>query len=129
MTDKPRNISRYLTAYFMEQSLKRGKGIVQFSGWFDHNSHLALRYLLIYSRPVGFLLSVEEKYDLKTAGFADIAEYPSIHDEDDPIQHSFATLEETLGFATSRYGANREHWVNESMLGDEYIDALSHRPS
>lgn len=123
-------MSRHLTEYFIEQALKRCKGVAQFLGWFEHDSQKAIRYALIYQRQDGFLLWVQEMYDEGTKGFySDIGEYSSIHDDDELIQHTFSTLEETLEFAATRYGASRERWVNESMISDEYIDALPSRPS
>ncbi len=41
MSDKQRDTSRYLTEYFIEQALKRGKGVGQFLGWFEHNDQQA----------------------------------------------------------------------------------------
>lgn len=130
MSDEQRQTSHYLTEYFIDQALKRGKGVSQFLGWFEHDGQKAIRYALIYKRHDGFLLWVQEMYDQGTEnGYGDIGEYVSICDDDALIQHTFATLEETLDFAATNYGARRERWVNESMISDEYCDVFANRPT
>jgi hypothetical protein len=122
-------MSRHLTEYFIEQTLKRGKGVAQFLGSFDHNGQKAVRYLLIYPKEQDFQLWVQESYDEGSEDLCDIGEFTSIHDDDEPIQYTFPNLEQTLEFATKSYGASLERWVNESVIGDEYSDFIKSKQS
>ena len=95
-------------------------------GAYEHNGKKALRYLLIYSTEAEFQLWVQESYDEGSETFYDIGEFTPVHDDNETI-YTFSTLDETLNFASKKYRANPEHWVNESMLDDEYADANQYR--
>src|SRR3712207_3806800 len=57
---KDKDMSRHLTPYFIEQALKRGKGVAQLLGGFEHDGEKAIRYLLIHQKSQGFLLWLQE---------------------------------------------------------------------
>ena len=113
-------MSRYLTPYFLEQSLKRGKSVAQFLGLSNHEGEKIVRFLLIDQDEQGFLLSLYESYDEGSEEFCDVAAFTTRHDE--PVEQHFSTLDAALEFAASEYQADSERWISESVLGDEYRD-------
>ncbi|WP_134131269.1 hypothetical protein [Kribbella pratensis] len=84
-------------------------------------------------RPVKVFLSY--KFDIGDGRFADLGEFPDVEEWDpmdddgnyrgeDPSVRSFEDPEQALAWAENVHGASTSRWVNESMLGDEYLDAL-----
>jgi hypothetical protein len=114
-------MTRYLDEDFIEQTLKRGKGIAQFLGAFVGEGQPAVQYLLLYSSVQGYELWLEERIDDGSEEFCDVDAFAPIHNENERQAHIFKSFAEALDFATSEFKAEPNRWVNESMLGDEYL--------
>ncbi|TDO68567.1 hypothetical protein EV651_102490 [Kribbella sp. VKM Ac-2571] len=124
-------------------AVRRGAGVGQFLGFEDRLGHQdgpwsecarILWYVEVYgARPVK--VSLCHKFDIGDGSFADLGEFPDVEEwdpidddgnyrGDDPSVRSFEEPEQALAWVENVHGASTSRWVNESMLGDEYLDAL-----
>jgi hypothetical protein len=134
---------RHLTREEALAAVRRGAGVGQFLGFEDRLEHWdgpwsecarTVRYMEVYgARPVKAFPF--HKFDIGDGSFADLGEFPDVEEGDpmdddgnylgdEPSVRSFEEPEQALGWVEKVYGASTTQWVNASMLGDEYLDAL-----
>lgn len=119
-------MARYLVPAFIQGAIRRGKAVEQFLGGFRDGDEPALRYLELRADDEdGMELWVHEVYDDGAESFLDVGEFTRLdEDDDDEPAARVGTLDEALALAAERFGARPDRWVNEGMLGHEYLDYL-----
>ncbi len=116
-------MTRYLIDPFLRSALNRGRNVAQFLGGFDADGEPAIRWLTLRADGGTFVLSLWEAVEPKEV-FYDVWEFKGLGDEpyEPTAEHRCKTIDDALALAGTAYGANRDRWVNESMVGDEYHD-------
>lgn len=113
---------RYLTRQEIDVTLRRGKGVAQICRSYTHEGQPAIQYIVIYLRSAEVELWMLERYDDGNKDFADIVEFGEIDPDNSPVISKFSTVEEAIGFAVATYDARGDRFLNESMLGDAYLE-------
>jgi hypothetical protein len=115
---------RHLTDYYIRTALHRGKPVEQFLGGGVLGELRTIRYLEL--RPDGerFCLTFYEHIDEGSEAFLDVYEFSYASPDDDPVRHSFDTIEQALTFSEATYAADATRWVNQFVIQDEYADYL-----
>ncbi len=120
-------MSRYLTEYFLQSAIARGREVGQFLGGFSHEGQPAIRYLVMRADEDGIVLSLYESYDPQDEEWLDVTsfeELDGVEQGEAAEEHHCASVAEALALAEATYGARADRWVNEGILDDEYRDYL-----
>jgi hypothetical protein len=130
---------RHLTRSEAVFALRRGAAVGQFLGLgATDEGERTLRFVEVFAGS-GRDPSVRVHVKHKLAGppeFADLGELRDVAewdpmDEDgnwlgeDPSIKTFDEPEQALAWAEELDGATTDRWVDDSMIGDEYLDALA----
>jgi hypothetical protein len=122
---------RHLTREFALGALRRGKQIEQLLGVIEVDGVKGLKYVTMTGGRE-FVLRVHEVEDVGTENFLDVSEFP-------PLDHTeyvgegrecgrYSTAEQAMD-SSFTFGARVDHWVNQGVLGDEYLDLRRSRSS
>lgn len=121
-------MTRYLTEYFLQAAVARGREVGQFLGGFSHEGQPAIRYLGMQADDEGVVLSLYEKHDPQDEEWCDVVSFGELDEVEQgeaAAEHHCASVAEALALAEASYGARADRWVNEGILDDEYRDYLS----
>ena len=72
----------------------------------------------------GFTLTLYQVFDDGSEDYLDVYSFEQAYPDEEPVQHSFSTLDAALSFAESSYSAPRNRYVNQAVIQDEYADYL-----
>jgi hypothetical protein len=118
---------RHLTESNIHSALQRGRCVEQLIGPGKVNDATILRWLELRAEDGQFRLTLYEVFDDGSEDYLDIYSFEEVSPDEDPVQHSFATLDEALAFAQTSYAAPRDRYVNQGVTQDEYADYLRNR--
>jgi hypothetical protein len=70
------------------------------------------------------------RFDAEDRGGSNCADlYEWLDGDVEPEAFDFETPEQAIEFATTSLGASRRRWVNQGLVQEEYLDAISGFPS
>ncbi|EDY16957.1 conserved hypothetical protein [Chthoniobacter flavus Ellin428] len=115
---------RHLTESNIQSALQRGRYVEQLIRPTTINDAGVLRWLELRATDDQFTLTLHEVFDDGSPDYLDVYSFERISPDDDPMRHSFSTLEDALAFAESSYSAARDRYVNQAVIQDEYADYL-----
>ncbi len=115
---------RHLTESNIESALHRGRYVEQLLSPTTLNDAAVLRWLELRTTDDRFTLTLYEVFDDGSENYLDVYSFEQVSPDDEPVRHSFPTLDEALSFAESSYSAPRARYVNEAVIQDEYADYL-----
>jgi hypothetical protein len=118
--------SRHLTQEQASAALRRGKGVEQYLGTGDEGRS-TLRWVTVSQRDEQFAVLLHHVFDESDGEFFDIAELSPVDDEEyigeGTVLGSYTAPEDALAAASELAKAERNRWVIEGMVGDEYADS------
>ena len=122
-------MTRHLIEPHLRSALDRGKSVEQFLGGSVWEGEPVVRWIEIRQDSDEFVLSFYQVYDEGSEEWLDLYEFqPAMEDPDeDCVEHTFATLDAALAFASAQYGVDPARFVNEGVIQDEYRDYLLRR--
>lgn len=113
---------RYVSPTFQEATLRRGKSLEQFLGGVtvDGESHIAWVEL----RPASSGIEVWKFVvpDLGDENTVDCYEFGGV--DDSVLLSTLHTPAEAIEFAARVLGATSDHWANEAVIQDDYLDFM-----
>ena len=119
---------RHLTESNIESALQRGRYVEQLISPATISDATILRWLELRATDDRFTLTLHEVFDDGSEDDLDVYSFEQVSPDDEPVRHSFPTLDEVLAFAESSYSAPRDRYVNQAVIQDEYADYLrNHR--
>jgi hypothetical protein len=119
---------RHLTEPNIHSALQRGRCVEQLISPRRVNDATYLRWLELHATDEQFTLTLYEVFDDGSDDYLDVYSFEQVSPGEDPVRHSFATLDEALAFAHASYSAPQDHYVDQGVIQDEYADYLrNHR--
>ena len=115
---------RYLTESNIQSALQRGCYVEQLISPTTINDAVVLRWLELRATDDRFTLTLYEVFDDGSEDFLDVYSFEQVSPDEEPVRHSFFTLNEALSFAETSYSAPRDRYVNQAVIQDEYADYL-----
>ncbi len=116
---------RHLTEPNLQSALQRGRYVEQFISPTITDNATILRWLELRSTDDRFTLTLYEVFDDGSEDYLDVYSFEQLAPDEEPVRHSFSTLDEALSFAETSYSAPRNRYVNQAVILDEYADYLS----
>jgi hypothetical protein len=118
-------MTRYLIPAFIESAIHRGKSVAQFLSGFMVGNEPALRYVELRPGEDGVEVWVHEVFDDGSEMYADVGEFGAVDGRRGDKPAAVAeTIAGALVIAHEQFGASPDRWVNEGMIGDEYLNYL-----
>ena len=115
---------RHLTESNIESAVHRGRYVEQFLRPTTINDAAVLRWLELRTTADQFTLTLYEVFDDGSEDCLDVYSFEQVSPDEEPVRHSFPTLDAALAFAESSYSAPRNRYVNQAVIQDEYADYL-----
>ena len=115
---------RHLTESNIQSALQRGRYVEQLISPTRTDNATILRWLELRSTDDRFTLTLYEVFDDGSEDYLDVYSIEQASPDEEPVRHSFSTLDEALLFAESSYSAPRTRYVNQAVIQDEYADYL-----
>ncbi|SHE76869.1 hypothetical protein [Pedobacter caeni] len=118
-------MNNYLTREQLKAKLNVGKAVEQWLGHYDSDDGRVLKWLRIYSQKEEYNLLYIECYDQGGVDNLDISDF-TVVDPDEPygLLDTFNTPDEVINFSLDKYGAEIDHFVNDGMIQEEYLNYL-----
>jgi hypothetical protein len=110
----------YLSPLELIARLHLGKEVHQWLGYSEEADYTVLRWLYISKDKQQITVNYVESFDEGDEEWTDITEFSHL-DPDEVVEHSFASVEEVVEFATRTYAASQERFIPGGMLHVEYL--------